>query len=62
MRTPILRIIRQGECPQYAKFKEHLKLCSSCREAINETDLCIEGLDLWLDKFAVTELLEKYRQ
>ncbi len=41
-----------------------MKLCEECREAINEQDLCLHGLDLWLDKEgikAISEFAEKLK-
>jgi hypothetical protein len=31
-------------------FADHLKICRECREAITESDLCLDGHDLWLDQ------------
>lgn len=56
MRGRKLTVIRSEESPKWKAFKEHLKLCESCRDAITETDLCLEGLDLWLDKEGIKAL------
>ncbi len=57
MKAPRLTVVRPEESPKWAAYKEHLKTCERCREAINELDLCLEGLDLFLDSRGIRAML-----
>lgn len=57
MKSPRLTVIRSEDSPKWAAYREHLKTCERCREAVNEADLCLEGLDLFLDSAATRALV-----